>query len=106
MQPLDDPKENLFNLRGLRNYYKAVINDHEERIEEAAQEIGKAKKALEKVLKDRDEAPENLKKVERRIIISEAEAKTKEETIRIDPKLKRLILIRKKLRELEQELNG
>lgn len=103
-QPLDDPKETLFNLRGLRNYYLAVISDHEERVEAAAQKIANAKKELEKVLSDRDKAPKDLKEVDRRIIIAEAEANTKEETIKIDPKLKRLIVMRKKLRELEQEL--
>ena len=106
MQPLDDPKETLFNLRGQRLYYQTVINDHEKKIEEAAQSIAKARKELEKVLQDRDEAPENLKQVERRIIIAEAEANTKEETVKIDPNLKKLILLRKKLKELEQQLNG
>lgn len=100
---LDDSKAELRHLKGALLYYESLISQHDKSVEEAAQKVTQAKADLAEILKKREEAPAIIESYRKRI--KQTKIKVSCKPIAVDPNLAKVLRLREKLRQLEQDLS-
>lgn len=100
-----DLRRELKDLRANLTYYKDLIESHSEHVEEAGQKITDARKILQDILDRRDKAPLLIKQTEIRIKAMTTQVSSINfRPEQVDPRLKKIQILRERLRLLEEEL--
>lgn len=101
---MPDVKKELFDLQANLKYYQYLIDGHDKQVEEAAQNVRIAKVELQSILDRREQAPKLVADTKKRITILEIAMKRDPTILKFDPKVKKLLILKQKLRDLEKEM--
>lgn len=101
---MPDVKKELSVLQSNLRCYQYLIDEHDKHVEEAAQNIRIAKVELQNILDQRERAPKLVADTKKRITILEIAMKRDPTILKFDPKVKKLLILKQKLRDLEKEM--
>ena len=96
--------DELRHLKGCLLYYQNLITNHDKNVDDAAARITESKKKLAELLKNYDEAPAIVESYKKRIKMMDVKISMISSPVKIDPKLRELIKLRKRLQKLEESI--
>lgn len=101
----DHPRQELRELEANLRCYEDLIKRHNVHVEEATNKIIEAKQVLQNILDHRDKAPLLIQQTQIRIKAVKVKVSGVHFIVqKADPKVKRLLALREKLKNLEKEL--